>query len=317
MMKENISVVVPVYKSEQYIIGCLNSIVKQTYAPYEIIIVSDGCVDRSIELARSFLDGTDITYQVVEQQNQGVAAARNNGISKATGEWVIAIDSDDQLFPHTFELLMTHIKNEDVATVGYDNNMNMTEEPRVLESDIVSLGGKDVIDKFYKRECKFVSPAFLLKKSFLQNNEILYDEGCRFAEDDIYVWKVLCSTDRLLYIKKPLYNYIFHQGSTMTTSDVSKFFSVKEPSDRLDKCYIQTSARVGELKWAILLRHYIGLIHAAARVQTFKEYRSLIKHYEIERLYKERYRNIALKQRALIVFPLLFPFISYQLFKLK
>lgn len=316
MLKKNISVVVPVFNSEQYIIGCLNSIIKQTYLPYEIIIVSDGCIDRSIELACSFLDATDIKYQVIEQRNQGVASARNNGISHATGEWIIAIDSDDQIYPQTFEVLMNSVSDEDVLAVGYKSNQRVDEEPHIEKGDVISIDGKLAVEKYYRREYGFIAPALILKKSFLVNNEIIYDEGCRFAEDDIYVWKVLCTANKILYVKKPLYNYIMHSGSTMTTSKLSKFLSVKQTSEKLDQEYILQSENTRELKYCILYRHFMGLIHAAAKVQTFKEFVELIDFYGMKKLYAERKKHFDLKSRILFQTPFICPHLLYYVFRI-
>lgn len=316
-MNEKISVILPVYKSEEYILECLKSIVNQTYKPYELILVSDGCVDNSIDIAKNYLSSTEINYLILEQKNQGVASARNKGFEKATGDWVIAIDSDDCIYPHTFELLMEYVNEEEVLAIDFGQNLDKEEEPLVTTTDVISLKGEDALLGFYSRKYKFVSPALLLKKSFLISNNITYDVGCRFAEDDIYVWKVLCTTSQVLYIRKPLYNYIFHQGSTMTTSNIEKFVSVKQNSIELDNNYVQKSANVGNLKDIILYRHYIGLLHAAAKVQSYTDFKELIKHYDLQRLYRERYHAFKLKNKILFSMPLICPHVLYSIFRVK
>lgn len=94
-----ISVVVPVYNYQDYVIDCLESIYRQqTSFSYEIIVVNDGSTDNSLEIVRNWMnDHSHLKMRVVDQPNQGVAVARNNGIEIATGEFITCIDSDDQM----------------------------------------------------------------------------------------------------------------------------------------------------------------------------------------------------------------------------
>lgn len=315
MRNDTISVVIPIYKSERYIIDCLKSIVNQTYSPYEIILVSDGCIDHSIVIANDFLSEHNIKYDIIEQTNQGVAVARNIGIYRAKGDWVIAIDSDDCIYPHTFEILMQNVVDEEVIAVDHLINQPKDIEPIVTNRDIVSLGGEQAIEGFYRRNYKFVSPALMIRKSFIEQNKIVYDKGCLFAEDDIYVWKILCLVKKILYVKKPLYNYVMHGNSTMTTTNLNKFLSVKYFSDILDTDYIQKSHNTILYKTEIIYRHYLGLIHAAAKVQSYDDYKYLIKYYEMKYLYLNRYKSFKLKNKILFSIPLVFPRLSYILFR--
>ncbi len=316
-MEHKISVILPVYKSEKYIFACLESVISQTYQPYEIIVVSDGCLDNSISIAREFLAATPIKYEIIEQPNQGVASARNNGIKRATGDWIIAIDSDDCIYPQTFEHLMNNASGHDVLTFAFGLNQPGDIAPIVNSCDIISLTGEEALAKFYNREYKFVSPAMMLSRDFISKNNLKYDIGCLFAEDDIYVWKILCRANQVLYINKPLYNYIFHAGSTMTTSNMNKFYSVKKYSENLDEMFIQESDNVGNYKDKILFRHYLGVIHAAAKVQKYREYKSLIKHYGMKGLYCDRFVSYTFKEKLMFAFPLICPFISYLIFRVK
>ena len=316
-MNYRISVVLPVYKSEKYIQNCLKSIVEQTYPPYEIILVSDGCVDKSIVIAKEYLDNLDIKFDIIEQSNQGVASARNNGISRANGDWVIAIDSDDCIYPHTFEILMNNVSDENVLAIDFATNQPREIEPIVTNEDIVSIDGIEAMNNYYGRKYKFVSPALMIKRSFLIENNIKYDVGCLFAEDDIYVWKILCKTNKLLYIKKPLYNYIFHSSSTMTTSNIDKFYSVKQFSEDLDSIYIQKSYNACDIKNLILYRHYIGLIHVAAKVQTYEDFKNLIVYYDMKELYNKRKNTFGFYNKIFFRLPLICPFLVYILFKYR
>src|SRR5690606_15460378 len=104
MKKPLISVVIPVYNVESYLENCINSIVQQTYSNLEIILVNDGSTDNSTKICETAAS-KDSRIVLINQKNQGVSSARNNGLSIARGEWIYFIDADDFLNLDTFELL--------------------------------------------------------------------------------------------------------------------------------------------------------------------------------------------------------------------
>ena len=94
-----VSIILPVYNVEEYITDCINSIKNQTFKNFEIIIVDDETKDKSIEIAESLLETTDIDYKIIHRKNGGLAAARNSGIRVAKGEYLVFVDSDDIINP--------------------------------------------------------------------------------------------------------------------------------------------------------------------------------------------------------------------------
>ncbi len=95
-----ISVIVPVYRVEKYISGCIKSIIEQTEKNFELIVVDDGSPDRSSEIAEKLLSDSWLTnYHVIHTENHGVSVARNIGTKAARGEFVIMVDADDILAP--------------------------------------------------------------------------------------------------------------------------------------------------------------------------------------------------------------------------
>ena len=92
-----ISVIIPVYNVGKYIENSMKSVIAQRFADFEVILVDNNTPDDSIEIAEKVLAGTNINYRVVKQTIQGLPAARNKGIEKAKGEWIISIDPDDTI----------------------------------------------------------------------------------------------------------------------------------------------------------------------------------------------------------------------------
>ena len=90
----NISVIIPVYNGEKYIKRCIESIKKQTFYNWEVILVDDGSKDKTGEICDKYA-GEDIRIKVIHKSNEGVSIARNVGINNATGDYITFIDSDD------------------------------------------------------------------------------------------------------------------------------------------------------------------------------------------------------------------------------
>ena len=89
-----ISIIVPVYNVEEYLEECLESICKQTYTDIEVVLVNDGSTDGSKEICEKYCR-QDSRFKLINQENQGQSAARNNGVSFSTGEYITFVDSDD------------------------------------------------------------------------------------------------------------------------------------------------------------------------------------------------------------------------------
>ena len=126
-----ISVIVPIYNTERYLSECIDSIIRQTYRNLEIILVDDGSTDKSFTICNNYAM-LDERIQVVHQANQGVSAARNNGLSRASGDLISFVDSDDTLDDDMYELLVRVIEeyNADIVHCGYKHIVG--EEVRLV-----------------------------------------------------------------------------------------------------------------------------------------------------------------------------------------
>ena len=120
MEKEKISIILPVYNSQNTISMTIDSIIKQTYDNYELIIINDGSSDNSESICLEYANKyKKINYISIE--NQGVSNARNIGISKATGNYIMFIDSDDEYYENTLETVYRYIKEKyELIVFGYN-----------------------------------------------------------------------------------------------------------------------------------------------------------------------------------------------------
>ena len=104
-MKEPlISIIVPIYRVEEYLDKCLSSIINQTYKNLEIILVNDGSDDNSIKIAKKYAK-KDERIKIIEEDNKGLSCARNTGINASTGKYITFVDSDDFIEENYIEVL--------------------------------------------------------------------------------------------------------------------------------------------------------------------------------------------------------------------
>lgn len=216
-----ISVIVPVYNAEQYLARCVDSIVNQTYANLEIILVDDGAKDSSGAICEEYA-GKDSRIRVVHKENGGLSSARNAGIDIAAGEYFGFVDSDDWIEPETYETMLTLAVKHDAQMVcagRYDVDAETMEKtvglcPRHEEviSGIEMLGRVFVWDNCDSSSCD---------KLFHRS---LYD-GLRYplgvVSEDVALFPYTAErAERVAMCDRPLYNYC-HRGGSITTSTVS------------------------------------------------------------------------------------------------
>lgn len=139
-MQDTISIIIPCYSYGRYLKDTLKSIVAQTVKPHEIIIVSDGAIDDSVEIAQQFIsEHPEHNWILIEKENGGLSSARNAGIEKATGKYIMSVDSDDMLRP---DALKEHLKlagDTNIVTCGLMafGAENYTAYPRIATIDIL------------------------------------------------------------------------------------------------------------------------------------------------------------------------------------
>lgn len=212
-----ISVIIPVYKCEKYLENCVNSILNQTFSDFEIILVDDGSPDNCGEICDALAQNNN-KVTVLHQENQGQAAARNNGVKIARGEWLHFIDADDTIHPQMLAALYDAVNKNNVklamcsAIQGelIPDSFNSPEETvfqalEMSEDNILNLCKNE---KYYY----WVVWGKLIHKSIYEKYPLT--EG-RIFEDNAIVCKWLYETKKVALTDAPLYFYYVNtQGTT-------------------------------------------------------------------------------------------------------
>ena len=228
-MDELISVIVPIYNTEKYLVECVESIRKQTYSNIEIILVDDGSTDASIEICDEFAE-KDSRVRVFHKENEGVAVARNFGIQQSNGQYVVIVDSDDVAVDKMIEVLYTQIKEND-ADIAVGNYYIYDESDGnfyyyITEADycVEVLSPQELIDR-QAGAWKWNSTAFMLT-TFKLYKKVLFDDvsfthGRRF-DDEASTHRLFLKSKKTVFINDNLYIYRRRSGSIMRSEfDIS------------------------------------------------------------------------------------------------
>ncbi|WP_448268839.1 glycosyltransferase family 2 protein [Nostoc sp. DSM 114159] len=126
---KKVSVIIPVYGVEKYIAATVQSVLEQTYTNFELLIIDDASLDRSINICQQF---TDPRIKIIRQSNRGVSGARNTGIRHAQGEYLAFLDGDDLWLPEKLEKQIAHLENSPAVGVSFSRSAFIDEAGQAL-----------------------------------------------------------------------------------------------------------------------------------------------------------------------------------------
>lgn len=222
--KPLISIIIPVYNVEKYLDECIQSIVRQTYANIEIILVNDGSTDCSGTKCEEWRK-KDSRIRVIHKENGGLADARNAGVAIANGEYIGFVDSDDKIECDMYEELLRLCKKYDVPLAcarfdvfGLEDNMEMS--PETGKEEVLS--AHDLLEIIlwpWVDQSRFASISVwdrLYRKDIIA--DLLFPKGKVF-EDIVYSTKAIIAAKRVAYINKVLYHYRIREESITGNRD--------------------------------------------------------------------------------------------------
>lgn len=225
MHTKKISVIIPTYNAEKYILSCLHALETQTYSNLEIIMINDGSKDSTNEKIENFLKSSSLDVLYISQKNHGQAYCRNRGIDAATGDYIAFIDSDDHIEPDYLEQLYKTAEtyHADVVNCGY----RTVKEDGTILSEVSVSPFAPVTD--YGRAGIFVVWAKLFRTSFLKKQKIKFPEN-KLYEDVPFSIAAKFHAGCVKSIDYIGYSYIQHSNSTMTSTRIQ---TVKFPFEEL------------------------------------------------------------------------------------
>lgn len=213
-----ISAIIPTYNRAKTIERCLDSVLRQTFQPYEIIIVDDFSKDDTVDKINQYKDPR--IKCIVLEKNSGTQVARNRGIVEAKGDWIAFLDSDDEWTESKLERQCETLKeyNFDPFVVIYSDGFWLDQRYNILENKVPKIS----FENSYKDLLKAPGPMFqgiLVSKIALQKIGFLDERVPSFQEWDTSL--MLSKYCRFVYINEKLFRYYLHDGETIS-KDIKK-----------------------------------------------------------------------------------------------
>ena len=225
-----ISVVIPVYNVEKYLEECIESVLRQSYQNFEIILVDDGSTDRSGIICDTYA-AQDKRIQVVHQKNGGLSVARNTGFERSSGEYIYFLDSDDWIVPETLAGLVNKLKEDDAEAVFFDaksfldGDETVKIEQRYIRKHMYLPADGYTVFGLLQRNKEYHSavPLLCMRRSLLVENSLAFFPGILY-EDMLFTYQVYCKVKRITYLNKALYHRRYRSNSIMTSRKSKKNF---------------------------------------------------------------------------------------------
>ena len=237
-MRPAISVVVPVYKVEQYLTFCVQSIFAQTFSDWELILVDDGSPDRCGEMCDALAE-KDERVRVIHKENGGLADARNAGTALARGDYITYIDSDDWVAPQLLERLLEHAQKEQ-ADVVICNMVKADSEQQMFPNSggqARAFSGPEAMEEMLY-QTSFDTNAWGKLFRLELAKRFPYPKG-RLYEDLFTIYKMLFSVRKVVYLPQALYAYRINQDSIMNRKFDARNLDELDAADEIEQFVVE------------------------------------------------------------------------------
>ena len=212
-----ISIIVPVYNVEQYLPRCIDSILNQSFADFELLLIDDGSKDKSGAICDEYADKDD-RIRVFHKENGGVSSARNIGLENARGEWLSFIDGDDEITEGYFNIRQEH-EGVDVIIKSY-SVVNADGRVTCHNNELSILTGKDKIFRYYVQKRNNALWDKIIKRKTVGTKR--FNTNVSIGEDFLFFLSVLPNVKSIAFDDTGSYRYFLRQGSAMQSVDIKR-----------------------------------------------------------------------------------------------
>lgn len=272
-MCPTLSIIIPVYNTEKYLVKCLDSVINQTFKDIEIICINDGSTDNSFDILKKY-QVIDSRVKILDKKNGGLSSARNVGIKHAKGKYITFVDSDDFIELNTYESLLSLFNNPKVDLVYFSTQLVIedsrcrTQDERYFEHKYT--GFVELSNEIIKKMdvCAWNK---IYKLSIIKKYEIRFPNGLWY-EDNPFFWSYALVCDCAFFVDDKFYNYLIRTGSIMNQHN------------QRDKVYQKISHELDSL----LCFEY--LLHSLFRWSLFEKFKPVLTNLFLEKIYESLHR---------------------------
>lgn len=252
-----ISVIIPVYNVEQYLSQCISSVINQTYSNLEIICVNDASTDRSPEILNQFTR-KDQRIHVIEKQNEGVSRARNVGLQRAHGQYVMFVDADDWIESDTCEKALAAINGNgaDIVMWSYVSEYGASNSSKTIFPNKCVFERQEILDKLHRRFIGIVGDELerpeladaicpvwgkLYKRNLIIQSDASFIDLAEIGtyEDGMFNLETFFYANKVAYLDQCLYHYRRNNKTSITSIYREELFGLWENLYQRMQQYIQ------------------------------------------------------------------------------
>ncbi len=223
MKDVKITVIVPVFNSENFLKQCIESLLCQTYSHLEIVLVDDGSADGSEDICNGYCK-LDSRLKYIKQENQGVSVARNTGISVATGDYICFLDSDDMLKENALQLAVEHIDDADVLFMGYEK---IDKDDKLIDGCAmypeVVWNQSETIDVLMEKS-SYTYQGYVWSKLYradiIKREKLQFAQGIYYNEDRLFNVSYMLHCTKTKIYTDAVYRYRIHESSVMSQTEI-------------------------------------------------------------------------------------------------
>lgn len=269
-----ISIIIPVYNGEKYVENLINNFKCQAVKDYndlELVFIDDGSIDKTVDILNKHTENKMFKISVFSQENKGVSCARNLGIEKAKGDFITFVDVDDLVTKDYFKSLKNCIDSKEFDVFVFTSTrlkeenfkLNNTQEDMVVNH----IFKEDMLLKMLENPTKFGVYNLLIKKDFINKNNLKFALGYKYYEDYDFIYRAFALAKHIVITDKPLYYYILRENSAMQKFTKDRIDCIKLMEDLAvwlemivpDFYYIFKKWGVPRIYWSILWQSVLAL----------------------------------------------------------
>ena len=282
-MKPIVSIIVPVYNAQENIVRCIESVLKQDFENFELILMNDGSKDGSQAIIDEYKTKYPDIIKAFYKENGGAAQARSYALEHVTGEYIGFVDSDDYISEDMYEKLYNKAKQEE-ADIVCCNYYRVIEDEKFVKKQFGNrkIRKEEIFDKnIYESNLLFDEVPYLWNKIF--RTSIIKDNGFKFCndlriyEDLLFVYQAFSKAKKISRIEDAMYYYLVSRQESLTHVFTEKRFDIVKASERLIE-YYKSIGKYKEVEEALI---YVILKHVYVMLErdTFSDEKKLKRKY--------------------------------------
>lgn len=214
----SVSVIVPVFNKEKYIKRTIESVLRQTYKDFELILINDGSTDFSKDILIEYKN-KDSRIVLIDQENKGVSSSRNFGIDLAKSKYLSFLDADDEIHECFLEKMLATIEDSNVCCCGhFDVFTGVKVKPKM------KFYQGDILEKYIYNKCTPNTNSWLIKKEFLEKYKIKFNTNISWGEDMDFFSRILLHEKNVKIIEEYLTCYHQNYPESLSQNEVNKIY---------------------------------------------------------------------------------------------